>query len=296
LFPLECPAEAGTIPGAEGIIVNRLLLAFVGFCLFDFPSLSAAGQNQWPQFRGARAGAVAGDPTLPETWTTENVAWKTAIPGLGWSSPSVWNDRIFVTSAVSSGNEPAPILGLYDPGDDQGSIRSSAEHRWMVYAIDFNTGKIAWERELLRAPPPLAKHIKNTFASETPVTDGERVYVYLGTLGIVAALDMKGAVVWKRELGALPGRSEYGSGGSPALHGDRLYIVNDNATQSFIVALDKRTGKEIWNVKRQENQGWATPFVWENELRTEIVTASTERVRSYDLDGKLPWELSGMTH
>jgi outer membrane protein assembly factor BamB len=274
----------------------RRLLTVVGLLVIVSAARGISAQDHWPKFRGLHAGAVPDDPALPDSWSaTENVVWKTAVPGLGWSSPIVWGDHVFVTSAISAGKEPSPIPGLYDPGDDQGSIRSTAEHRWVVYDIDFRTGKLLWERELLRGPPPLAKHIKNTFASETPVTDGERVYVYLGTVGIVAALDMKGNVVWRRELGAFPGRSEFGTGGSPALHNGRLYVVNDNSKQSFMVALDARTGKEIWNINRQEHQGWATPFIWENELRTEIVTASTERVRSYDLDGKLLWELTGMT-
>jgi outer membrane protein assembly factor BamB len=276
------------VPGTfRGVVCAALVAAAV---------ISVSAADHWPQFRGIDAGVVADDPSLPDRWSeTENVVWKTSIHGLSWSSPIVWGDRIFITSAISSGKEPQPITGLYDPGDDQGSLRSTSEHRWMVYAIDFRTGKIVWERELLRAPPPIPRHIKNSFASETPVTDGERVYVYFGTIGIAAALDMQGSVAWKRELGAFSGSSGFGSGGSPALHGDRLYIVNDNAKQSFLVALDKRTGSEIWKVPRDEQQGWATPLVWQNDMRTEIVTASTRRVRSYGLDGKLLWELTGMT-
>ncbi len=255
-----------------------------------------AATDQWPRFRGTQAGLVGDDPALPDTWSeTENVIWKTDIPGLGWSSPVVWDDHVFVTTAISTGKEATPIPGLYDPGDDQGSVKSSSVNRWMVYDVDFATGKIRWATEMRSATPPIARHIKNTFASETAVTDGDRVYVHLATIGVLAALDMKGQVAWIRELGAFKGSSEFGTASSPTLHNGRLYLVNDNTTQSFIAAFDARTGRELWRTSRDEAQSWATPFVWENERRTEIVTASTNKVRSYDLDGRLLWELKGMT-
>lgn len=256
----------------------------------------AAAADQWAQFRGPSAGAVADDPALPETWSeTENVAWKTDIPGTGWSSPVAWGDLVFVTATIGGANEPAPIKGLYDPGDENGRTRSSAEHRWMIYAVDFQSGKIRWEHELARSVPKVQRHIKNSFASETPVTDGERVYVYFGSIGMLAALDMNGRRVWSQELGAYDGRQAFGTAASPALHGDRVIVVHDNTMESFIAAYDKRTGRQIWRVQRDEVENWATPFVWQNELRTEIVTSGLRKVRSYDLDGKLLWELSGMT-
>ena len=278
------------------LMLRRLHRAPIALAVALVSLAPIAASDQWPRFRGTQAGLVADDPALPDTWSeTENVVWKTDIPGLGWSSPVVWDDHVFVTSAVSTGKELAPIPGLYDPGDDQGSIKSSSVHRWMVYDVDFTTGKIRWATEMRNGAPPIARHIKNTYASETAVTDGERVYVHLGTIGILAALDMKGQVVWVREIGAFKGSSEYGSATSPTLHNGRLYLVNDNTTQSFIAAFDARTGREIWRTHREEAQSWASPFVWENAVRTEIVTASTNKVRSYDLEGRLLWELKGMT-
>ena len=130
----------------------------------------------------------------------------------------------------------------------------------MVYDIDFHTGGIRWERELHSAAPAIARHIKNSFASETPVTDGRRVYVYFGTAGVVGALNMSGETVWFTELGAYETTGGFGSAASPTLHGNRLYVVNDNVQQSFLVALDKNTGEELWRVERQERgQNWATP-------------------------------------
>ena len=209
----------------------------------------------------------------------------------------MWDDHIFITTAISAGQEPAPIPGLYDSGDGQGkNQKSSFVHRWMLYDVDFKTGDVRWERELQSELPQIVRHTKNSFASETPVTDGERVYLYVGSVGLLAAFDLDGTPVWTKQIGVFGDSTLYGTAASPTLHKDRLYIVNDNTTQSFVAAFDKRTGGEVWSATREEDGGnWATPFVWENELRTEVVT-SGRGVRSYDLDGTLLWELQGMTH
>jgi outer membrane protein assembly factor BamB len=165
----------------------------------------------------------------------------------------------------------------------------------VLYDVDFETGRVRWSRELHSAPPPIAKQVRNSYASETPVTDGERVYVYFGSIGVVAALDMNGRTVWTKEIGAFESQQGWGMAASPIVYKDRLYIVNDNKSQSFIVALDKNTGDEVWKVTRDEVESWSTPVAWENELRTEIVTTGMRRVRSYGLDGKLLWELTGMS-
>jgi outer membrane protein assembly factor BamB len=255
-----------------------------------------AATDQWPQFRGTQAGVVDDDPILPETWSeTDNVAWKTDIPGLGWSSPVVWNDHIFVTSAVSTGQEVAPIKGLYDPNAQYGKTKSTAVQRWVVHDVDWATGKIRWTRELRTTVPLILRHLKNSFSSETPVTDGERVYVYFGSAGLVAALDFTGKTVWSTELETLNGRQEFGTASSPVVYQDRLFIMNDNRTQSFLMALDKRTGKQLWKVPRDEVENWSTPLIWVHEARTELVTTGVNKVRSYDLDGHLLWELTGMT-
>ena len=274
--------------------MRRTILAIVCLLVFALAGLSA-NDDQWPRFRGLHSGAVPDDPSLPDTWSeTENVVWKTAVPGLGWSSPVIWDDHIFLTSAVAAGAEEIPVPGLYDEHDH---ISANTVHRWVVYDFDFETGALRWERELHRELPRLRRHIKNSYASETPVTDGERLYVYFGSIGLVTALDLEGEVVWQRQIGVFNTLIELGTAASPALHGDRLYIVNDNTTASFMVALDKRTGEEIWRVERDERgNNWSTPVVWENRVRTEIVTAGSDGVRSYDLDGTLLWELYGMSN
>jgi outer membrane protein assembly factor BamB len=267
------------------VTVGLILLATTG----------VSPNEQWAQFRGPQAGVVADDPALPESWSeTENVVWKVDVPGMGWSSPVVWDDHVFITSAISSGQEASPLKGVFDPGDAQGSLRSSNRHRWVVYDVDFKTGSIRWQRELHGSAPPTARHIKNSFASETAVTDGERVYVYFGSIGLVAALNMDGRPVWTQQIGAFNSFGGFGAAASPALFDDRLIVVNDNAVQSAIHAFDKKTGKELWKVAREERGNWSTPFVWRNERRAEIVTAGTGKVRSYDPDGKMLWELAGM--
>ena len=271
------------------------LVVTVGVTLLAVVSVSAI--EQWPQFRGSNAGVADDHPTLPETWSeTENVVWTATIPGQSWSSPVVWEDHVFVVTAISSGTEPAPMPGLAQPNYDNGRMKSSAMHRWVVYDIDFDTGAVRWERELHSGVPALGRHMRNSYASETPVTDGERVYVYVSTIGLVAALDMTVDVAWTTEVSAYDGIYSWGPAASPVLHEDRLFVVNDNATQSFIAAFDKNTGDTLWTVERDEVEGWSTPFVWVNDVRTEVVTAAQNRVRSYALDGTLLWELSGMLY
>jgi outer membrane protein assembly factor BamB len=263
-----------------------------GLAVMTIAALPAvlAAQN-WPQFRGTTGGVGVDHPDLPDTWsTTENVAWVTSIPGLGWSSPIVWGDHVFVTAVINSGQQEPPKPGFY-LGDWPAS---TAPHRWMVSDVDYASGKVRWAQEVGSTPPAKAKHLKNSYASETPVTDGERVYVYFSNLGLFA-LDFTGKPVWSKPIGPFKTRNNWGSAASPALHDGRVYIVNDNDEQSFLAAYDARTGQEIWRVERKEGTNWSTPFIWRNELRTEIVTSGSDRVRSYDLSGKLLWEFSGMS-
>ena len=248
--------------------------------------------DNWPQFRGPQSTGVVEDTRLPDKWsTTENVAWKTEIPGVGWSSPVVWGDRIYVTSVIDTGSMEKPKKGLYFGGERPAS---KDEHRWMVYAVDFKTGKIVWEREAHKAVPDAPHHLKNSYASETPVTDGERVYVYFGNVGIFI-YDRAGKLIWSQPMAANKTRYGWGTAASPVLYQGRLYIVNDNDDHSYLECLDAKTGKSIWKVDREEGTNWATPFIWENEKRTELVTPGTKKNRSYDLNGKLLWEMGGMS-
>jgi outer membrane protein assembly factor BamB len=271
-------------------------------CVAHFPSplimllllavAHANAEENWPRFRGPGGVGIGDDRPLPVQWDKKaNIVWQTEVPGRGWSSPIIWGDRVFVT-AVLNDKTPLPRKGLYIQ-DLLGKV-PPGEHAWKLYCFDFASGKLRWERTVHHGTPRGPIHLKNTYASETPVTDGQHVYAYFGNLGLYC-FDMDGNPTWSKQLEPKKTRMGWGTGSSPVLDDDRLYLVNDNEESSCLLALDKRTGKEIWRVQRDEKSTWGTPLVWKNKQRTEIVTAGTRRIRSYDQDGKLLWELTGMS-
>ncbi len=274
--------------------------------------------HNWPRFLGPDALPVADNPRLPDRWsTTENVEWAIEVPGVGWSSPIVWDGKVFLTSAVTDGPAKQPSLGTDFSNEYLAALRaeglSSEEvndrlyardrempHEvvidLMLYCFDLQSGARLWERQVYQGNPPGGRHRKNSFASETPATDGERVYVYLGHLGLFA-FDLDGNAVWATPLKLYQKARDFGTGASPAIHGDRVFVLNDNEEQGFIAAFDKRTGKELWRTLRDlgrgRRTGWSTPFVWEHELRTEIVTTGPRAVISYGLAGEELWRMHG---
>jgi len=250
-------------------------------------------QSNWPQFRGEHSMGIGSGKNLPTVWSTnKNIAWKTEVPGWGWSSPIIWGDQIFVTSVIRDGEVEPPKKGLYFGGDRNTPTKDT--HHWMVYCFDWKSGKKSWEKQVHQGSPGSSVHLKNTYASETPVTDGERVYAYFGNLGIFC-LDKKGNELWAQRWGHHKTVNGWGTAASPVLHNDRLFIVNDTEEKSFLVALDKKTGAQLWRVERNEKGNWATPFIWQHAQRTELVVPGRTKVRSYDLDGKMLWELGGMS-
>ena len=264
------------------------------FVMFTIAAAALRGAENWPQYRGPGSNGFAEDLRLPAKWSeTENVKWKTPISGTGWSSPIVWAGKIFLTSVIAADSKEAPKKGLYFGGNRE--TPPADEHRWMVTAVDFKTGKVLWEKEVHKGAPPSSRHLKNSYASETPTTDGKLVYAYFGNVGLFA-FDFNGKQVWKREMPAHRTRYGWGTAASPVLHKGRLYIVDDNDEASALLALDPANGKTIWEAKRpDEMSNWSTPFIWESGGRTEIVTTGTGKVRSYDLDGKVLWEFKGMS-
>jgi outer membrane protein assembly factor BamB len=268
-------------------LAGRLLL------LGAVSAIGADSSGNWPQFRGPDAAGVADHSNLPGRWsTTENVAWKVEVPGRGWSSPIVWGERVFVTTVVSAGEVEPAKKGLYFGGERKEIPK--AEHRWLVLCYDLHSGRELWRQEAHRGTPPNRLHLKNTYASETPVTDGERVYAYFGNVGLFC-YDLEGRRLWSTNWPVVKTRNGWGSAASPVLHDGRVFLVNDNDEKSFAVALEAKTGRPLWRVERDEKSNWATPYVWRHNQRTELITPGTKRVRSYDLDGKLLWELGGMS-
>ena len=281
-------------------MTTRLTVLVLGCALVSL--IPAAAQTNWPQFRGDMAGVVADDPGLPDSWSTDqNVAWQIDVPGRGWASPIVWGDHVFVLTSTAVAGPEVPIQPIenYRARSLGGTmtaafITEQAEPlRWVLYDVDFESGQVRWETTLHTEVPALPTHQKSTFASETPVTDGERVYVYMADIGLFA-IDFDGEIVWSVPLEWLP-RREWGAASSPVLHDGRLYLVNDNEAESYVAAYVAATGEELWRTARDERSNWSTPFVWENDVRTEIVTTGQNGVRAYGLDGEVLWSLTGMS-
>lgn len=267
-----------------------------------FPTLASA--QQWPQFRGAAGDGHVAEVKLPSEWSAaHNLAWKVKIPGIGWSQPVVWGDKVFVTTAVSD-KQIRPKPGEFDSGAafggigllfGAGSLRSAPtdNYRWQVICLDPELGKIRWEQIAQEGKPRGAIHPSNSYATETPATDGERLIAYFGMTGLFC-YDLEGKLLWKKDLGNYPTQLDWGSASSPVIHGDLAYVQCDNDKTSFLVALDKKTGEERWRASRGEQSNWSTPYLWKNEKRTELVTGGGTKMRSYDpLTGKLLWELAG---
>jgi len=283
-FPIEAPAVTGS---------NCPRLAWLFLALWVVRAWEVRADENWPQFRGPGSTGVADNPNLPDHWSTnENVAWKIEVPGRGWSSPVVWRGRVFVTTVVSEAEMEPPKKGLYLGGERKEVPQ--ATHHWLVLCFDLTSGREMWRQEAHRGTPPNRLHVKNTYASETPVTDGERVYASFGNIGVFS-YDVEGHKLWSTNWPPVKTRSGWGSAASPVLHQGRLFLVNDNEENSFAVALDSKTGRQLWRVERDERSNWATPFVWQNSRRTELIASGTKKVRSYDPDGQLLWELGGMS-
>jgi len=272
----------------KGYKAIGLLCATALFCA----PFSGLAQENWPRFRGANADGVAqDDPRLPEVWdTSTNVKWVAEVPGWGWSSPIVWRDKVFLTAVVSEQENIRPQKGLY-----QGEgVRDPAKglHHWMVYGFDRDNGAVLWKQEAYTGNPRVPRHPKNTYAAETPTTDGERLYVLFGDLGLYA-YDLAGNPVWSHAIDPQKTFQDYGAAASPVVHDGQVFVVYDNTEASWIAAFDARTGEVRWRQPREETRSWATPFVWKNELRTEIVVPGKNRNRSYSPTGELLWEFDG---
>ncbi len=262
--------------------------------LAEAPGLDAS--RQWPQWRGPLATGVAphGDP--PIEWSEqENVRWKLALPGSGHGTPIVWGERIFLTAAIPFGESMPPAE---HPGHDPGAhdnLPASHRQNYVVLAVDRRDGKVLWQRTVRSERPHEGTHVTGTWASSSPVTDGRRLFAYFGSRGLYC-LDFEGEVLWEKDFGDMRTRHEHGEGSSPALYGDTLVVNWDHQGDSFVTALDARTGKERWRVARDEMTSWSTPLVVEHGGKPQVVVSATGRVRSYDLaSGEVLWETGGLS-
>jgi len=260
---------------------------------------AALAQN-WPSFRGPGAtGVLETRHAAPVSWDVEakrHIAWSTTIPGLGHSSPIVWGDRIYVTTAVSSDPKSVfqyPLEGQLDRRTDL------SKHRFMLFCLDRRTGKILWQSVAAELAPRVARHPHNTYASATPTTDGKRVVAFFGSEGLYA-FDMDGKLLWKQDTGPLDQGAfdlpdyQWGSASSPIIYKDLVIVQCDQQKGSFIAAFDAATGKPAWRTPREALPSWSTPTVYEGTARAELVTNGTEYFRGYDpASGSELWRIRG---
>ena len=256
-------------------------------------------KGSWPSFRGQQASGVAERLNLRDRWdgkTGQNILWRTPIPGLAHSSPVVWGQRIFVTSASSS--DPKAIFrpGLYGDGD---ASKDRSQHRWMLYALDKRTGKILWERVAHQGVPVDKRHIKSTYANSTPATDGRIVVAWFGSQGVYA-YDLNGRFLWKVDLGRLDLGAydiptyEWGPASSPIIWNNLVILQCDTQNDSFLLALAADTGKTVWKTEREELPSWGTPTVALTSVGPVLVANASNYIRGYDpLTGKELWRLGG---
>jgi outer membrane protein assembly factor BamB len=258
-------------------------------------SLISAGQifaQNWPGWRGDGLG-ISPEKNLPLKWSEDDgVKWKTPVPGAGHSSPIVWGDRVFVTTGVAEDPNVETFRGGVFMGGDR-SEPDESEYAYRVICLDVDGGNVLWSKDVAKQRPRTRRHTKNTYASETPVTDGKYVYASFGSAGLYA-VDFQGNVIWKRDLGLMRGRAGWGTSSSPILFRNSVIVNCDGNDDSYIAAFDKATGNPVWRTNRDEGASWGTPFLFEAGGRTSIVTNATRRMRGYDaVTGKLLWECAG---
>ena len=264
-----------------------------------FVALSSLTVNaqDWPSFRGPNASGVAEGANPPTTWDvqkSQNVLWKTDIPGLSHSSPIVWGNNIFVITAISSDARTtfdAKNRGI-DPAED------NVPHTWMIFALDKRNGQVLWSNKAYEGVPRAKRHVKATQANSTPATDGRYVVALFGSEGL-ACYDLNGKVLWKQDLGILnPGLwddkdSSWGHGSSPIIYRDLVIVQADGHKQSFIAAFNLKDGKQAWRVERNEITSWTTPSIYQGKQRTELIANGGRYIRGYDpLTGKELWRFA----
>ena len=273
---------------------NSLLVAF-GFTVATAGALGQAVNPlaQWGQWRGPLATGAAPKADPPVEWSeTKNIRWKTKLPGLGHSSPVVWGSLVFVTTAEMTGAKK-PFTGV-TPDGAHNNMNPLFDHQFAVMAIDRQTGAVVWRRTVATRQPHESTHESATWASNSPVTDGEHVLSFFGSNGLYC-LDTGGRLLWSRDLGDMQVKHGHGEGASPLLHDETVVVNWDHEGASVIVALAKRTGEELWRQPRDEVTSWATPIVVTHDGQPQVVVSGTRRVRGYDLKtGAVIWEAGGL--
>ncbi len=256
-------------------------------------------QRQWPGYRGYMASGVLDNAGLPESFDLRknmNIRWKTPIPGLGISSPVIWGDKLFITTAVSESDREGFKPGIYG---DVAPVEDASVHEWKLFCIDKNTGKIIWERTSYKGVPKVKRHPKSTHANSTVATDGNYVVAFFGSEGLYC-YDMNGKLQWQKDFGVLKSvffsmeKAEWEFASSPVIHQGSVIIQCDVLENSFVAAYDVRTGKELWKKERDEYPGWCTPNIYTHGGRTCVALNGYKHRGGYDfLTGEEKWRMSG---
>ncbi len=281
--------------------MNRRMLCLIGIFWLVATVATAndrdhheTAERNWPQWRGPLGTGVAPNADPPVEWSeTKNVRWKVSLPGKGHSTPIVWGDRIFLTTAVPYG-EKLPPKHSTAPGTHDG-VPVTQRHEFVVLAINRRDGKIVWQKTVNKKLPHEGGHYTGSLASNSAVTDGEHVFASFGSHGLYC-LDMNGEVKWQKQFGEMQTKHGHGESISPALYGDTLVVNWDHDGPCYVVAFDKRTGRQLWKVDRDEDTSWSSPIIIEHDDKPQLIVTGTNRVRGYDLaNGKVIWECGGLS-
>jgi outer membrane protein assembly factor BamB len=252
--------------------------------------------GSWPQWRGplATGAAIKGNPPV-DFGESKNLKWKREIPGKGHSTPVIWGDKIIVTTAVATQEKVATNTPAQKAASPMPTNSTEYVHEFKIFLFDRKDGHVIWEKTVTKEKPEEGTHEFGSWASNSPCTDGQHIYAYFGSRGIYC-LDFKGNIIWQKDFGQQQKHMNFGEGDSPCLYKERLFIQWDHNGESFMAALDKNSGKEIWRSKRDEVTSWATPLAVEVNGRIQIITSATNQVRSYDYEtGEIIWTSTGMT-
>ncbi|MDG1872388.1 MAG: PQQ-binding-like beta-propeller repeat protein [Mariniblastus sp.] len=275
-------------------LLNAVIFLWLGSGILDV-TVAQKWESNWGQWRGPIGTGESPTATPPSQWSeTQNVRWKTPLEGLGHGTPVVWGKTVIVTTAIPFGPKfeaiPDNAPGSHD------NLKVSQKFKFDVIAINRNDGEIKWQKTLHTAIPHEGSHVSGSLASASPVTDGTHIFAYFGTYGIYC-LDFEGNVVWRKSIGTMSTKHAHGEGASPALYGNTLIVNWDHEGDSFILALNKNTGEQIWKVDRKEVTSWSSPIVYQHRDVVQVIVAGTNAVRAYNLeDGKVIWSCGGLSN
>lgn len=282
-------------------ITQSVIRSFCFLLLLSSQGIALQAQNKsvytnnWPEWRGLYNTGSTSEGNVPVEFSeTKNVKWKVEIPGKGHATPIVWGNQIIIQTAVAT-DKKGKTEDASAPASPMSPNQTDLIHQFTVISVDKASGKINWQSVVKEEMPIERTHELSSWASNSPVTDGENIFAFFGSRGLYC-LDMKGNILWERDFGQMDIVASFGEGSSPAVYKDKVFVQWDHQGKSFLYALDKKTGKDAWVAERDEITSWATPLMVEVNGKAQLITSATNKVRSYDAEtGTIIWECTGMT-